>query len=112
MTEIFIPHPLDGKWAVRDQRTDELLRGCRSGLTRLIWRGTELEALSLCRLLNSGVQDAPPEELTRSQKIHFANVARRKRSTGERAVIKSSFKKCAGCDKMVKEGHTCTPAKE
>jgi hypothetical protein len=103
--EIFIPHKLEDKWAIRDIRTDDLMRRWRKGGRGLIWRGTFEEAESLCDLLNRGEQDAPREEMSKTQKIHYMN--RNKRNPTQSTVTKPSFVRCTGCDKMVKTGHNC-----
>jgi hypothetical protein len=108
MPGIFTPHALDGKWAICDHRTDELLRHWRKSGRGLIWRGTLDEAESLCHLLNTGAERAPAEELSQTQKIHFMNVGRRK--SAESALVKrvkTAFTRCEGCGSMVKPGHIC-----
>lgn len=110
MREIFIPHPIEGRWAILDRRTDELMRNWRKGAARLIWRGTYDDALSLCDLLNRGEEKEPREEMSMSQKIHYMN--RNRRKSARPTVMKSKFVRCDECGSMVKAGHNCTPAKE
>lgn len=95
----FILHPLDGKFAIRDLTNDELIRGWRKGLTKLIWRGTEDEALALIAQFE---RNAPREEMDRSQKIHYMVRARKR----QKVTKVSPFHKCEVCSNMVKEGHT------
>lgn len=96
----FILHPLDGKYAVRDLSTDELVRGWRKGLTKLIFRGTEEEALALIALFE---KTSPKEEVDKSQKIHYMVRARKR----QKVTSTPSFRRCDGCGSMVKDGHTC-----
>lgn len=97
----WVPHPIEGMYAVRDLATDELLRGWRKGTSHLIWRGTLEEATGLCALME---KDGPPrEELDQTQRIHFMNVKRR----SARIVTRSPFSKCTKCGNMVKSEHEC-----
>lgn len=100
----WVPHPLEGRYAIRDVRSDQLLRGWRTGHKKLIWRGTLTECEALCVQLNKGEKDAPREEQAKSQQIHYINRARIKRKT---SIPVSSFTPCATCGSMVKTGHTC-----
>jgi hypothetical protein len=103
MREIYVPHRLGEKWAIRDMRTDELMRNWRKGNVGLIWRGTEEDCYSLCALLNRG-DEVVREETSKSQRIHFMN--QRKKSTKPR-VVKTLFSRCTECGKMVKKDHQC-----
>lgn len=96
----YILHPLEGKYAIRDHTTDELVRGWRKGFTKLIWRGTEQEALALIAQFEKAT---PKEELDKTQRIHFINRARKR----EKVTRVSPFHLCADCGSMVKEGHSC-----
>lgn len=112
MSGIFTLHPLDGMWCICDNRTDELLRHWRKGRRGLIWRGTLEEAESLCNALNTRQQDIPREEMAKTQRIHFMNVARRKSADSARVKrVKSTFVKCDGCGSMVKSEHNCPKGK-
>ena len=96
----FILHPLDGKYAIRDLATDELVRGWRKGLTKLIWRGTETEALALIAQFE---KKSPKEEMDKTQRIHYMVRARKR----EKVTKVSPFHRCTECGNMVKDGHTC-----
>lgn len=96
----YILHPLDGKYAIRDLATDELVRGWRKGYTKLIWRGTKDEALALIAQFE---KTSPREEMAKSQKIHYMVRARKR----QKVTVTPSFRKCTGCGNMVKDGHTC-----
>lgn len=103
MPKRYVLHALEGKYAIRDMSTDELVRGWRRGHRKLIWRGTEDEAQALIEQFEKA---APREELDKSQLIHFVNRAKRNRQRAER-VTTSPFVKCGKCGSMVKEGHQC-----
>lgn len=96
----YVLHPLEGKYAIRDLTTDQLVRGWRKGHRKLIWRGTEQEALAVMLQFEKAT---PREELDKTQRIHFMNRARKR----EKVTKPSPFHKCDGCGNMVKEGHTC-----
>lgn len=96
-------HALDGKYAIRDMTTDQLIRGWRKGQSKLIWRGTEEEALELIAQFEKAT---PKEEMDKSQKIHYMVRARKR----EKVTIVSPFRKCTECGNMVKDGHTCKGA--
>lgn len=104
----WVPHTLEGRYAIRDTRSDQLLRGWRTGHKKLIWRGTLDECKALCAQLNKGEINAPREEQAKSQQIHYMNRARIKRNT---SVPVQTFRHCADCDSMVKNGHTCEKGK-
>lgn len=93
-------HPLDGKYAVRDLSTDKLVRGWRKGQTKLIFRGTEEEALALIAQFE---KTSPKEEMDKSQKIHYMVRARKR----QKVTTSSPFRKCIGCGNFVKHGHEC-----
>lgn len=105
MTPEWVVHPLQGQFAVRSIKTDELLRGWRTGMKRLIWRGTEEEAIALCHLLNGKVVKPPEEEMSKSMKIHYMNRRRHRKSVAPANA--PSFTQCPGCRRMVKPGHQC-----
>lgn len=96
----YILHPLEGKYAIRDMTTDQLIRGWRKGATKLIWRGTEDEASALIAQFE---KTTPKEEMDKSQKIHYMVRARKR----EKVTTVSPFHKCTKCGNMVKDGHTC-----
>lgn len=100
----YVPTSLGDKWAVRCVNTDELVRGWRKGQTKLIWRGSFEEATELSGQLS---KTPPREELDKTQKIHYMNVARRKKATVKRSTVTPVFHRCEDCAKMVKEGHHC-----
>ena len=100
----YVPIPLAGRWAVKCENTDELLRGWRAGHAKLIWRGTEEEATALAALLT--VKPAR-EELSQSQRIHYMNVSRRKKSSPAKVPTGSRFHRCDGCGTMVKQANHC-----
>lgn len=96
----YVLHPLDGKYAIRDLADDQLVRGWRKGFKRLIWRGTEDEALALMAQFE---KSTPKEEMDKSQRIHYMVRARKR----EKVTKSSPFHKCTECGNMVKDGHTC-----
>jgi hypothetical protein len=96
----YILHPLEGRYAIRDLADDQLIRGWRKGQTKLIWRGTEDEALALIAQFE---KKTPKEEMDKTQRIHYMVRARKR----EKVTKASPFHRCAECGNMVKHGHTC-----
>lgn len=100
----WVPHKLEGKWAVRNVNTDELLRGWRKDHRKLIWRGSLEEASSLCGTL----EKAPPrEETSQSQIIMHVIAAKKRGSSASKRNVRSRLSKCRGCGKVVKSSHQC-----
>jgi len=96
----YILHPLEGRYAIRDLADDQLIRGWRKGATKLIWRGTEKEALALIAQFE---KNTPKPEMDKSQKIHYMVRARKR----QKVTTSTSFHRCESCGNMVKDGHTC-----
>jgi hypothetical protein len=100
MSGRYILHPLEGRYAIRDLADDQLIRGWRKGATKLIWRGTEDEALALIAQFE---KSTPKGEMDKSQKIHYMVRARKR----QKVTSVAPFLKCTECGNMVKDGHTC-----
>jgi hypothetical protein len=96
-------------WGVLDCELQTYIRNWHRGLTRTVWRTdleTATEMADTMNALRMGNVRPVAQELSKSQKIMFANKARKRTA---RPTV-SSFTRCAGCARMVKQGHQCEGA--
>lgn len=101
--------PIGQYWGVLDCELQTYIRNWHSGMTRSVWRTdlpTATEMADSMNALRMGNVRPVASELHPTQKVMFANKARKR-------VVKPvvpSFTRCAGCARMVKEGHQCEGA--